>query len=169
MPEFQQLLVEQIPRLRRYARALTGDPHAADDLVQDCLERAWCRADQWQRGSNLRAWLLTVMHHLFIDGVRLRRRRIETVPIDDQPSLPVTRPEHEGALSIRDLQKGLESLSDDQREVLLLVSLEGLRYEEAAAVLDLPVGTVMSRLFRARERMRQVLNEGGEPRLRRVK
>jgi RNA polymerase sigma-70 factor, ECF subfamily len=162
-----ELLATQIPRLRRYARALTRNVQAADDLVQDCLERAWRKAHQWEAGTDLRAWLFTLMHNVHVNG--LRRRRPETEPMehgeyqDPRPSAP------EAGLQLRDLEQGLARLSPEQREVLLMVCLEEMPYEQAAAVLGVPVGTVMSRLHRARERLRAWMADEKKPPLRRVK
>jgi len=151
-------LIEHLPRLRRYARALTGDVNRADDLVQDTLERALAKLDLWQPGSDLRAWLFTLMHNLFVNQIRLRRPQ-ETV-MEDALDVPVSGGQME-ALATRDIHEALARLPEEQREVLLLVGLEQFGYSEAAQVLGVPMGTVMSRLSRARERMRQML--AGEP------
>ncbi|MDB5814022.1 MAG: subfamily polymerase, sigma-24 subunit [Rhodocyclales bacterium] len=150
----QQDVIAEIPRLRRYARALTGDTSRADDLVQDTLERALSRWILWRPG-NLRAWLFTIMHNIFVNQLR------GAAPLDYRPDELVpelaVRPDQEDGLGLRDLDKALQQLSVDQRETLLLVTLEELSYEEAAKVLGVPVGTIMSRLFRARERLRVAL------------
>lgn len=162
-----ELLAEQIPRLRRYARALTRNIQAADDLVQDCLERAWCKAHRWEPGSDLRAWLFTLMHNVYING--LKRKRPETEPLghtdyqDPRPQAP------DADLQLRDLEQGLAMLAPDQREVLLLVCLEEMSYEQVAAVTGVPIGTVMSRLHRARERMRVFMGRERRAVIRRVK
>ena len=166
MDDAADLFGQQIPRLRRYARALTGDRLAADDLVQDTLERAWSRRDLWRAGSDLRAWLFTIMHNLFVN--RVRGGHLETVPLDDDALAASTPGTQEHALCVRDLEAGLARLPAEQRAVLLLVGLEGMGYEEVAAVLGMPTGTVMSRLARGRERLR-ILLAGTSPRLRRVK
>lgn len=151
-------LIEHLPRLRRYARALTGDPNRADDLVQDTLERALAKLELWQPGSDLRAWLFTLMHNLFVNQIRIRRPQ-ETV-MEDALDEPVSGGQME-ALDARDIHAALAKLTEEQREILLLVGLEQFGYAEAAQVLGVPVGTVMSRLSRARERMRAML--AGEP------
>ena len=151
-------LIEHLPRLRRYARALTGDVNRADDLVQDTLERALAKLDLWQPGSDLRAWLFTLMHNLFVNQIRVRRPQ-ETV-MEEALDVPVSGGQME-ALAARDIHAALACLPEEQREVLLLVGLEQFGYAEAAQVLGVPTGTVMSRLSRARERMRQML--AGEP------
>ncbi|HEX5802240.1 MAG TPA: RNA polymerase sigma factor [Azospira sp.] len=163
-------LVAHLPRLRRYARALTGDRHLADDLVQDTLERALARSALWRRGSKLDAWLLTIMHNLFVNQLRARARHA-TEALDDLPAEPAQRAQQGDALEVRDLQAALMALPVEQRSVLLLVTLDERSYEETARILDLPVGTVMSRLSRARERLRQLLDTGvhAPPALRVVK
>ena len=151
-------LIEHLPRLRRYARALTGDVNRADDLVQDTFERALAKLDLWQPGSDLRAWLFSLMHNLFVNQIRVRRPQ-ETV-MEDAQDEPVSGGQME-ALASRDIHEALARLPEEQREVLLLVGLEQFSYAEAAQVLGVPTGTVMSRLSRARERMRHML--AGEP------
>ncbi|MHB1093776.1 sigma-70 family RNA polymerase sigma factor [Thiobacillus sp.] len=147
-------LIEHLPRLRRYARALTGDATRADDLVQDTLERALVKLDLWQPGSDLRAWLFTLMHNLFANQARTRRP--QDAALDEALDIPVSGGQME-ALAARDMHVALARLPDGQREVILLVGLEQFSYAEAAQVLGVPAGTIMSRLARARERMRQIL------------
>jgi RNA polymerase sigma factor (sigma-70 family) len=151
-------LVGCIPQLRRYARALTGDTWSADDLVQDTLERACDRWHLWQGGTDLRAWLFTLMHNLFVDGARrtMRQssRRVDFDERAEQVAAPPSGVEH--AL---DLQRCLLRLPEEQREVLLLVTLHDLSYEEVARITCAPLGTVMSRLSRARARLRELLEE----------
>lgn len=156
-----------LPRLRRYARALTGDWHGADDLVQDTLERAWAKFSTWQPGSRLDAWLLAIMHNLFVN--QYRSRPPATVPLDELPGEPGVRPAQGDQLAIADLDAALGQLPAEQREVLLLVALEACSYEETAHILGIPPGTVMSRLSRARERLRALLSETPPARLRIVK
>jgi RNA polymerase sigma-70 factor (ECF subfamily) len=153
-------LPQHLPALRRYARALTGDTTAADDLVQDCAERALSRAHLWRSPGNMRAWLFTIMHNLNANNrrriaIRPRLAAIEDVP---EPSWPAGQFEH---LAARQTLAALRQLSDDHREVLTLVAIEGMAYAEVAEVLGLPAGTVMSRLSRARDHLRQLT--GGEP------
>ena len=148
-------ILAEIPRLRRYARALLGDRAAADDLVQDTLERAWSRRHQWRTGSDMRAWLFGIMHNLRVD--LLRRPRLSTQSIDtDDFELP-TRPTQADALELRDIESALGQLADEQREVMLLVALEEMSYADVATTLGIPVGTVMSRLSRGRERLRLIM------------
>lgn len=154
-------LVAYIPDLRRYARTLAGDAWAADDLVQDTLERACERWQLWTAGSDLRAWLFTVMHNLFVDGARraLRQQhhRVDVDDVADELVAPARAPEH--AL---DLQRCIMRLPQEQREVLLLVSVQDLGYEEVARITGVPIGTVMSRLSRARSRLRELM-DGRQP------
>lgn len=162
------LFDEHIPRLRRYARALTGDRNRADDLVQDCLARAWEKRALWRRDSDLRAWLFTILHNLYVNDVRRAQRRPEHVVLDDDAPDASPRNAPDGGLALRDLDAALRRLPDEQRAVLLLVGLEDMSYDEVARTLGIPPGTVMSRLARARERLRGLL-DGAGPVLRRVK
>ncbi|MGH8807932.1 MAG: sigma-70 family RNA polymerase sigma factor [Noviherbaspirillum sp.] len=152
-------LIDVLPRLRRYARLLTGDRNRADDLVQDALERALAREASFRNGSNLRPWLFSLMHNLFIDGTRSREAVDWAADASELPDL--SAPRESDPVALRDIHTAMEKLPSDQREVLLLVAVEGMRYREAAEILALPVGTVMSRLARAREKMQEML--GGSP------
>lgn len=148
----------EIPRLRRYARALTRDAAAADDLVQDCLTRALGKLHLWQRGTDLRAWLFTILHNQYVNYVRRSVREGAAVGLSDtEPQL--TRAPHQGhRLELRDLERAIAKLPEEQRSAILLVGLEGMRYEEVAAVLDVPVGTIRSRLSRGREALRRLVD-----------
>jgi RNA polymerase sigma-70 factor (ECF subfamily) len=152
-------LLAAIPRLRRYARVLSGDAHRADDLVQDTLARAWEKRALWQAGSDLRAWLFTIMHNVFVNERAAARRDARTVSIDETGEagevwqIPV-RGNQQARVELAEVLKQVGRLPDDQREVLLLAAVEELRYEEIAAMLAIPMGTVMSRLSRARGRLR---------------
>lgn len=148
-------ILAELPRLRRYARAMLGDRAAADDLVQDTLERAWSRISLWRPGSDLRAWLFGIMHNLRVD--QLRRPSLATHSIDEATEDVPTRATQTDYLEVMDLESALQQLPDEQREVLLLVALEDFSYAEVAAALAIPLGTVMSRLSRARERLRQIM------------
>jgi RNA polymerase sigma-70 factor (ECF subfamily) len=145
----------EIPYLRRYARALTGNAEAADDLVQDSLERAIARFDQFQAGTNLRAWLFTIVHNMRCDQHRRWARRPVEVPIDAAAQEASTRASQADALHLADFRRAFARLSEPHREVLALVGLEGLDYQRAAEILGVEVGTVKSRVFRARESLRR--------------
>jgi RNA polymerase sigma-70 factor (ECF subfamily) len=153
-------IIAELPRLRRYARAMLGDRAAADDLVQDTLERAWSRFAQWRAGSDLRAWLFGIMHNLRVD--QLRRGALSTHSLDEAAGEVPTRATQSDRLEVLDVETALRQLPDEQREVLLLVALEEMSYAEVAAALAVPIGTVMSRLSRGRERLRQIM-EGRQP------
>src|SRR5438094_1946414 len=147
-------LVELIPRLRRYARALVGDRSSADDLVQDTLERAWAKLHLYRRGTDLRAWLFAVMHNVHVNRVRAAR---SSDPLEDEmPELAQRAPQGD-ALLVRDLDRAIARLPSEQRAVLLLVTLEEMSYEEVARALNVPMGNVMSRLSRAREKLRVMM------------
>lgn len=153
-------LMSVLPRLRRYAQALVGDRATADDLVQDTLERAWTRAAQWRAGGDLAVWLLSIMHNLRID--QLRRPGLKLTSLDDEHIDVPTRATPSDQRELADLATALAQLPEQQRAVLLLVGLEELSYAEIAATLGIPIGTVMSRLARGRDRLRQIL-EGRQP------
>jgi len=162
-------LIAEIPSLRRYARALTGSADAADDLVQDCLERACSRWHLWQRDRALRPWLFTMMRNLFISGLRSRARRPRDVPVEQGEHKLVQPANQPDRMALRDLARALPELPAEQREVVLLIGLEGFTYAEVAAMTEVPVGTVMSRLSRGRERLRRLMAGDETPLVRRVK
>lgn len=152
-------VLSQLPALRRYARVLTGNRWAADDLVQDTLERACSKWRLWLPGTDLRAWLFTLMHRIFLNQQRSVSMRSIVVPLEDKHAeLADCRPRPDITI---DLERCLALLPPDQRTVLLLVTVEDLPYAQAAQVLGVPVGTVMSRLSRARTRLRELMDGGG--------
>jgi RNA polymerase sigma-70 factor (ECF subfamily) len=151
-------IVACIPSLRRYARGLTGDVHRADDLVQDTLERAWARISLWQRRGDLRAWMFGIMHNVFVDRVRSARDRTEVELDDTHQSISIRATQTDG-LEVRDLDRLLQKLSPDHRSVILLVSVEEMSYAQAAAVLGIAQGTVMSRLSRARDQLGELMDK----------
>jgi RNA polymerase sigma-70 factor (ECF subfamily) len=169
MDQRAALIEPLIPGLRRYARAWLRDASLADDLVQDCLERA---VSSWRRrhGDAVRPWLYAILHNLLIDHRRRSARRGTLVPIDvaDEPALS-SAPEQAVGIDYGDLMRSLDALPPDQRAAILLVSVEDLSYADAAAVLDVPIGTLMSRLSRGRDRLSALLGAGERPKLRRVK
>jgi RNA polymerase sigma-70 factor (ECF subfamily) len=156
-------LVAAIPRLRRYARVLTGDSARADDLVQDTLARAWEKRRLWQAGSDLRAWLFTIMHNVHVNQLALARRDAANVSIDADPGSPAwqlpVRANQLDRVELMEIVAQMGRLPADQREVLLLAAVEELRYDEIAVVLSIPIGTVMSRLSRARDKLRRLVAE----------
>jgi len=156
-----------IPRLRRYALALLRDRTHADDLVQDTLERALRKFNLFHRGTDLRAWLFAVMHNVYVNQVRASASRRALAPEveSDEPAQATV----DDAATMRDLSNALAHLAPEQREVVLLVGLEQLSYEETARVLDVPIGTVMSRLSRGRERLRALMSGETASYLRRIK
>ena len=158
MNEFGRLLEPEIPRLRRYARALTRNRAKADDLVQSSLVRPLEKQHLWRPGSNLRAWLFTILHNQHVNEVRRSLRQGSTGPVEDAEPIWRAEPVANTSLQLRDLERAINTLSHEQREVLLLVGLEGMRYEQVAAILDLPVGTVRSRLSRARSTLRLLMD-----------
>ena len=145
----------EIPRLRRYARALTRDIVRADDLVQSCLTRAVAKQHLWQFGTDLRAWLFTIMHNQHVNDVRRANREAGAVDIDDISSSLVATTDPTASRQLHELERALGQLPTEQREIILLVGLEGFSYEDAAEILAVPVGTVRSRLSRGREALRR--------------
>lgn len=175
MSDLVQMVQPLIPGLRRYARTMLRDASIADDLVQDCLERVVGRWHQRRAEGDVATWTYTILHNLAINHLRDAKRRGLHVPLDDSGDTVLSRPpEQENALRYRDVVHAMQALPDDQRSILLLVSVEDMSYAEAAKVLDVPIGTVMSRLARARERLRRSIDEGlhassGNTKLRSVK
>lgn len=157
-------LLAAIPRLRRYARVLTGDATRADDLVQETLARGWEKRRLWAAGTDLRAWLFTIMHNVFINQRAVAMREAQNVSLDGDGEggaawqVPVRAPQ-QAHVELVEVLRELSRLPVEQREVLVLAAVEELRYEEIAAVLSIPVGTVMSRLSRARAKLRRAMAE----------
>ena len=147
-----QLIVPFIPNLRRYARALIGDREGADDLVQDTLERAVRKFHLWRPGD-LRAWLFSIMHNVFVNQLKARKIMYE-VEIDDSIAAPMSTVT---GTDLMDLERALGALSPEQREVVLLIALEDMTYAEVGRALGIPIGTVMSRLSRGRDKLRRLM------------
>jgi len=162
-------LEAHIPRLRRYALALLRDRVEADDLVQDTLERALRKSSLWRHGSDLRAWLFTIMHNVYVNRLRRERTNASVPQREGEIERLAVDANQDAALEARDLAAALTRLPMEYRSVVLLVGLEQLSYQEAASVLGVPVGTVMSRLSRGRERLRALMSGEPVPRLRRIK
>jgi len=158
MSEFHRIIEQEIPRLRRYARALTRSADRADDLVQETLLRAIAKAHLWQTGTDIRAWLFTIMHNQYVNMVRRAMRDEATVDIEQMTSSLTATTDPTASRQLHELERALDSLRPEQREVILLVGLEGMSYEAAAQILSVPVGTVRSRLSRGRDALRQVMD-----------
>ena len=168
MDSFLDQLEACVPALRRYARALTRSADLADDLVQDCLERAIARRGLFRPTGPVRAWLFTILLNLHRNAVRASQRRGEMVDLDaiPEPSTPAPQPGH---IALAEMARAIDALPLEQKEALLLVTLEGLAYSEAADILKIPLGTLMSRLGRARAALRILTGTPAEPHLRTVK
>jgi RNA polymerase sigma factor (sigma-70 family) len=161
-------LLAALPRLRRYARVLTGDSNRADDLVQDTLARAWEKRGLWLAGSDLRAWLFTIMHNVHVNQFARRRRELaeSSLDADDGPAagweVPV-RATQSDRVELTEVLMHIQRLPSEQREVLMLAAVEELRYDEIARIQGIPIGTVMSRLNRARDKLRRMLADPPAP------
>tara|TARA_R110002124_G_scaffold114535_4_gene269169 strand:- start:4768 stop:5274 length:507 start_codon:yes stop_codon:yes gene_type:complete len=168
MADFLDQVEACVPALRRYARALTRNADLADDLVQDCLERAISRRGLFRPTGPVRAWLFTILLNLHRNGRRAEARHGEMVHLDSvaEPSTPAPQPGH---IALAELARAIDTLPTDQKEALLLIALEGLPYAEAASILKIPLGTLMSRLGRARAALRLATGAPAEPHLRTVK
>jgi RNA polymerase sigma-70 factor, ECF subfamily len=162
MSEFHALVEQEIPRLRRYARALTRAADRADDLVQETLVRALTKSHLWQPGTDLRAWLFTIMHNQFVNIARRDMREGVTVDIEHVSSTLIATTDPTARRRLVELDRALARLPAEQREVILLVGLEGMAYESAARILGVPIGTVRSRLSRGRETLRTLMERPGE-------
>lgn len=157
MPDFRRELVELLPRLRRFALALCGSPADADDLVQASVERALLYAAQWQPGTRMDSWLYKIAQNLWRDELRAHRRRAEPLEEAEEVVGEDGRDVTLQQLQIDEARRAMRALPDEQRAVLALVVLDGLSYQQAADVIGVPIGTVMSRLARARSRMAEAL------------
>jgi RNA polymerase sigma-70 factor (ECF subfamily) len=156
-------LVKWLPNLRAFALSLTQRSQTADDLVQDTLERALSNLDKFQEGTNLRAWLFTILRNRFFNDIRYQKYH-QTTPLDEVGSANfAVLATQEKYLEFKDMLVALNKLAPEQREAIILVAAEGLSYEEAAEVCKCPVGTVKSRLSRARQRLEEHLNEAELP------
>jgi len=161
-------LMTELPHLMRYSRALTRDADAADDLLQDCVSRALSKLHLFKQGTNMRAWAFTVMHNIHAQNMRRLGRRMDKTSLEpEMEERHGTDASQMDTMALRDLDRALGRLTDDQRAVVLLVGLEDMSYAETAEILEIPVGTVMSRLARGRERLKKIM-DGQEPMLRSV-
>jgi RNA polymerase sigma-70 factor, ECF subfamily len=163
MSGFFELLEKEIPRLRRYARALTRDAVRADDLVQETLLRAFRKEHLWEPGTDLRAWLFTIMHNQHVNEVRRATRDAGSLDVQDCSTFLIANSDPSASRQVQELEHALSQLPDGQRQVILLVGLEGMSYEDVAAILQIPIGTVRSRLSRGREVLRKLLGMDPKP------
>ncbi len=165
MDEKQTAILAEIPRMRRYARSLLRDRDAADDLVQDSLERALSKLDYWRSGDNPRRWLFTIMHHLFVDQMRKMARRGggSTLPAEAADAIAAAPTQHE-SFAVRDILDALGAISPERRAAIMMVAVEGFSYAEAANILGIPAGTLMSRIARGREELRVLLDDSARRR-----
>jgi RNA polymerase sigma-70 factor (ECF subfamily) len=171
MDETKWAIAREIPHLRRYARSLTGDRDAADDLVQDCLERGLRKRHLWHGRGSLRSWLFRILYTTFLNGRQKQRRSPAEVDVEAMTDPTPAAPSQETAVHAGDVVAGLNRLPDDQRAAILLIALEGMSYDEAARVLGIPIGTLRSRLWRGRAALRELepVSIGHRTKLRRVK
>ncbi len=168
--DFRSRLTAEIPYLRRFARGLAGDVALADDLVQDCLERALAKEHLYDPARQLRAWLYAILRNLHVSGLRRKGRAGVVKNVDElAPEEEAMKGEQEDHAAVRSIAEALDRLPDLHREVILLVALEDMSYREVADIIGVPVGTVMSRLSRARSALRAMLDFSERPGLRRVK
>ncbi|ABS64769.1 RNA polymerase, sigma-24 subunit, ECF subfamily [Parvibaculum lavamentivorans DS-1] len=150
---------KEIPHLRRFAKSLCRSAEEGDDLVQDTLERAWSKRHQWRRDGSVRSWLFRILYRLFLNSRRGTKRSPEE--IDDEtladPKHAHTTPQ-EAQLMANEMSRALAALPHEQRAAVVLIALEGASYDEAASMLDIPIGTLRSRLFRGREALRETID-----------
>lgn len=152
MDDFARLIETEILRLRRYAHALTRDAARADDLVQSCLVRAFAKRHLWQAGTDLRAWLFTILHNQHVNHIRRSvRESVVGTPVEDMAATLMVERDTDAPLLLHDLERVITALPDEQRQVILLADLEEMRYEDIATILPIPIGTVRSRLSRGRK------------------
>ena len=154
MDELQRLLAHEIPHLHRYARALLRNADAADDLVQDCLERALRKRQLWRRQGSMRSWLFRMLYNVFLNTRNTRRRERLVVPLETIEPAMTESPRQEQYVEYRAITQALDQLPTQQYTAIMLIALEGFAYDEAAWILGVPVGTLRSRLSRGRETLR---------------
>ncbi|WP_457648443.1 RNA polymerase sigma factor [Profundibacter sp.] len=157
MPEFRTQLQDCLPDLWRYAYALTRDKHMADDLVQDCAERALRKRDLWKQTGALKPWLMKMLLNLYRNQLRTQSRRPQLVAMDDMHHDPAAPDALDQKLALSQTARAMKKLPDDQREALLMIVLGGVSYKQAAVALNVPLGTLMSRLGRARAKLRELM------------
>ena len=166
MHDLRSSFEDHMAGLRRYARSLVGDPGESDDLVQECMLRALSASHLWPQIRNVRAYLFTVLHHAHVDYRADQRKRSPAAPLDQVEHLFHAHGNQDSRLELRDMSRALATLSEEQRKIVLLIAIDGLSYEEVSQRLSIPIGTVMSRLFRARETLRHLTAGTGKKRKR---
>ena len=154
MDELQWLIARELPHLYRYALALLRNTDAADDLVQDCLERALRKRQLWRRQGSMRSWLFRMLYNVFLNTRNTRRRERLVVPLEAIEPTMTESPRQEKYVEYRAIAQSLDQLPEQQYAAIMLIALEGFAYNEAAWILDVPVGTLRSRLSRGRETLR---------------
>ncbi|WP_112323565.1 RNA polymerase sigma factor [Oceanibium sediminis] len=157
-------LVEHLPAMRAFARSLTRDHSAADDLVQDTVVKAWGNMDKYKPGTNLKAWLFTILRNTFYSSIRKGKWEVEDVD-DVMAGRLSVKPEHDGRLAMEEFRDAFSTLPDDQREALILVGASGFSYEEAAQMCDCAIGTIKSRVNRGRRKLQELLKLGDDEEL----
>lgn len=160
MEDVRWLMAGEIPRLRRYALILTRNDHEADDLVQDCLERAIRKQHQWRKHGSIRSWLYRILFSVFINQRKRQRKHEGAVSLDVVPVQACVEPSQEDRIACLEIGEALARLPDEQRAAIALTVIEGFSYDEAAEMMNIPIGTLRSRLFRGRETLRQLYDEG---------
>lgn len=165
MDDIQSRIIALLPRLRRFAFALTGDMDKADDLVQDTCERALAHLDQWKPGTKLDSWMYRIAQNLWLDQHRARKVRREQATIEEVENVAGSdgRSVAESRLTLQAVNEGISRLPPDQQVLIAMVCVEGISYKEAASILDIPIGTVMSRLARARQALFALINDPVSP------
>lgn len=158
--EFKRLMLAALPGLRAFAVSLSGQSDKADDLVQDTIMKAWGKRDSFQMGTNIKAWLFTILRNEFYSQMRKRGREVQDSDGFYTERLAV-HPSQYGSLDLQDFRKALNELPDDQREAIILIGASGFSYEEAAEICDCAVGTIKSRVSRARVRLQELLEING--------
>ncbi len=167
---FRNDLVKELPYLRRFARGLCGDASLADDLVQDCVERALTKSHLYDPARPLRAWLYAVLRNIFVSNWRRNAKFVGAKTVDDLVGFEGSvAPEQDSNFSVAVITEALDTLPTQQREVLVLISLEEMSYKDASEIIGVPIGTIMSRLSRARAHLENILEKRGTTVLRRVK
>jgi RNA polymerase sigma-70 factor (ECF subfamily) len=154
MNDLKWLIAREIPYLRRYALALLRDSHAADDLVQDCLERALRKRHLWQQSGSLKGWLFRILYTVFLNTRKTQRRDKQILPLDAIEFTLAASPNQEAYVECREMAKALAQLPEQQYAAIILIALEGFSYDEAAWIQGIPIGTLRSRLYRGREALR---------------